>query len=125
MSKTRKWNEAAIKWLAVTTCLIMMGTALGPATTSSEIYVGLKYAGVIKGHPWLDTFFGYGAPIGFSKVLWKRGGKKVATRAASWAAEKLAQRAIGRTIVRVASGILIRAVPVVGWALDAYTVASF
>jgi len=62
-----RWDvETVIKWLAVGMCLAMVGVAVMPAITYSEIYAGLKTAGVIKGNKYADAFFLVGGGLGFT-----------------------------------------------------------
>jgi hypothetical protein len=59
-------EEWLFRGLAIATILALVGMAVMPVITSSEIYAGLKYAGVIKGNKYADAFFLIGGGLGFT-----------------------------------------------------------
>ncbi len=59
-------EEWVFRGLALAMVLVMVGLAVMPVITSSEIYAGLKYAGVIKGNKYADAFFLIGGGLGFT-----------------------------------------------------------
>ncbi len=79
--------------------------AVMPAITSSEIYAGLKTAGIIKGNKYADAFFLVGGGLGFTG------------RVAGQLAAKFGWQMAARVSAALVTGP-------VGWAITAWLAAG-